>query len=243
MACDSRPASSRLRRFFLLDLPAAVVSASLCQNPIDAEGRRRSCAGLLALKGLQYYVGTIEHFAFDVSEANFGHFWPNRFGLLLHMAGGTAALFAGPFQLWSGLRTRHRLIHRWTGRIYVAGVVLGGASAFYLSFFSQPRSFGVALFGLGVAWWVTVGTAFMAIRRRRIEAHKAWMIRGYVVTSSFITFRMLIELPLWSFAGQSRLAVVLWLSWVVPLAVAEFLLRSGRSKMPTPEYLRSQSRP
>ena len=190
--------------------------------------------GLLALKGLQYYVGTIEHFAFDVSEANFGHFWPNRFGLLLHMAGGTAALFAGPFQLWSGLRTRHRLIHRWTGRIYVAGVVLGGASAFYLSFFSQPRSFGVALFGLGVAWWVTVGTAFMAIRRRRIEAHKAWMIRGYVVTSSFITFRMLIESPLWSFAGQSRLAVVLWLSWVVPLAVAEFLLRSGRSKMPTP---------
>jgi hypothetical protein len=65
----------------------------------------------------------------------------------------------------------------------------------------------------------------------------------YVVTSSFVTFRMLIELPLWSFAGQSRLAVVLWLSWVAPLAVTEFLLRAGSSEMPTHTYARSQSPP
>ena len=197
--------------------------------------------GFLAYKGLQYYVATIEHFAFDISEANFGRLWPNRLWLLLHIAGGTAALFAGPFQLWSGLRNSHRLIHRWTGRVYVAGVFLGGAAAFYLSFFSQPRSFGVALFALGVAWWVSVGTAVQAIKQYQIEAHKAWMIRGYVVTSSFVTFRILIEMPLWSFAGQSRLAVVLWLSWVAPLAVAELFLRSGRSQIPTRPYARSQS--
>ncbi len=199
--------------------------------------------GFLAYKGLQYYVATIEHFAFDISEANFGRLWPNRHWLLLHIAGGTAALFAGPFQLWSGLRNSHRLIHRWTGRLYVAGVFLGGAAAFYLSFFSQPRSFGVALFALGVAWWVSVGTAVHAISQYQIEAHKAWMIRGYVVTSSFVTFRILIELPLWSFAGQSRLAVVLWLSWLAPLAVAEFLLRSGGSEMPTRASARSLAPP
>ena len=101
----------------------------------------------------------------------------------------------------------------------------------------------MALFALGVAWWVSVGTAVHAITRYQIEAHKAWMIRGYVVTSSFVTFRILIELPLWSFAGQSRLAVVLWLSWVAPLAVAEFLLRSGGSEMPTRAYARSPAPP
>ena len=199
--------------------------------------------GFLAYKGLQYYVATIEHFAFDISEANFGRLWPNRLWLLLHITGGTAALFAGPIQLWSGLRNSHRLIHRWTGRVYVAGVFLGGAAAFYLSFFSQPRSFGVALFALGVAWWVSVGTAVHAITRYQIEAHKAWMIRGYVVTCSFVTFRILIEMPLWAFAGQSRLAVVLWLSWVAPLAVAELLLRSGRSQIPTRPCAPSQSLP
>ena len=181
--------------------------------------------GFLAYTGLQYYAATIEHFALDYSEANFGRFWPNRFWLLLHISGGTAALFAGPFQLWSGLRDSHRRVHRWTGRVYVAGVLVGGAAAFYLSFFSQPRSFGVALFALGVAWWVTVGTAVVAIKRQRIDAHRTWMIRGYVVTFSFVTFRMLIEMPLWSFACHARLAVVLPLACVAPLAMIEALLR------------------
>jgi hypothetical protein len=194
--------------------------------------------GFLAYKGLQYYASTIEHFAFDYSEPNFGRFWPNRFWLLLHIAGGTAALFAGPFQLWSGLRDSHRLIHRWTGRVYVAGVLVGGVAAFYLSFFSQPRSFGIALFALAVAWWVTVGVAIVAVKQYRIEAHKAWMIRGYVVTFSFVTFRMLIEMPLWSVVGEARLASVLWVSWVAPLTVTEVVLRSVRSELFTRAYLR-----
>jgi uncharacterized membrane protein YozB (DUF420 family) len=189
--------------------------------------------GFLAFKGLQYYASTIEHFAFDYSQTNFGRFWPNRFWLLLHIVGGTAALFTGPFQLWSGLRDSHRRIHRWTGRVYIAGVLVGGAAAFYLSFFSQPRSFGIALFALGVAWWVTVGTAVVAIKQYRVDTHRAWMIRGYVVTFSFVTFRMMIEMPLWSFAGGSQLAVVLWVSWVVPLTVTEVVLRSARSELST----------
>ena len=74
----------------------------------DAQSRDRSGARLPGVKGLRSYVATIEHFAFDISEANFGRLWPNRFWLLLHITGGTAALFAGPFQLWSGLRNSHR---------------------------------------------------------------------------------------------------------------------------------------
>jgi hypothetical protein len=195
--------------------------------------------GFLAYKGLYYYASTIEHFAFDYSEANYGRLWPNRFWLFLHIAGGTLALFAGPFQLWSGLRDRHRPIHRWTGRVYVTGVLLGGVAAFYLAFFSQPRSFGIALFAMAVAWWVTVGVAIVAVKQYRIEAHRAWMIRGYVVTFSFVTFRMLIEMPLWSMAGDARLAVVLWVSWVAPLAVIEVVLRSARSEVSSRAYLRA----
>lgn len=187
--------------------------------------------GFAAYKGLQYYASTIEHFAFDYSEVNYGRLWPNRFWLFLHIAGGTVALFAGPFQFWSGLRDRHRAIHRWTGRVYVTGVLLGGAAAFYLSFFSRPRSFAVALFALAVAWWVTVALAIVAVKQYWIEAHKAWMIRGYVVTFSFVTFRMLIEMPLWSMVGDARLAVVLWVSWVAPLTLTEVVVRSARSEL------------
>jgi uncharacterized membrane protein len=186
--------------------------------------------GFLAYNGLRFYAGTLEHFAFDYSEANFGRFWPHRHRLLLHIGGGTAALFAGPFQLWSGFRDRHRQLHRWLGRVYVSGVVLGGAAAFYLSVFSQPRSFGIALFALGVAWWGTVGAAVLAVKQYRIEAHRTWMVRGYIVTLSFVTFRLLVEMPLSSMLGEVRLAVLLWLSWVVPLAGAELAMWSIRSK-------------
>jgi hypothetical protein len=195
--------------------------------------------GFLAYGALLFYAKTIEHFAFDYSQANYGRFWHNRFWLLLHIAGGTAALFAGPFQLWSGLRDRYRLLHRWTGRGYVTGVLVGGAAAFYLSFFSEPRSFGVALFTLGLAWWVTVGMALVAVKRYRIETHKAWMIRGYVVTFSFVTFRLLIEMPIWSVVGEARLAVVLWVGWMVPLIATEVVLRSARSEPSTRVYLRA----
>jgi Predicted membrane protein (DUF2306) len=107
---------------------------------------------------------------------------------LLHVAGGSAALFFGPFQLWSGLRQRHLSIHRWTGRLYLGGVFVGGAAAFFLSFYTQPRDFGVALFVQATAWWLSVGMGFLAIKRYRIEVHKAWMIRGYVVTSRLSPF-------------------------------------------------------
>jgi uncharacterized membrane protein len=189
---------------------------------------RKAAVGLavafLAYEGLSYYLSTVEHFEFDVSEANFGRLWPNRFWLFLHFTGGTAALFTGPLQLWSGVRDRHREIHRWIGRVYVAGVFLAGGSAFYLSVFTRPRSFGVALFVLAVAWWFTVSRAFWAVKHHRITSHQVWMMRGYALTMSFVSFRVLNELPLWTFAGEARLAVVLWVSWVLPLALTELLL-------------------
>jgi len=181
--------------------------------------------GFLAYEALHFYVQDVGHFVLDYSEPSWGRAWPRRFWLMLHMTGATLALFCGPFQLWSGLRRRHLSIHRWTGRLYAGGVLVGGATAFYLSFYTPPRNFGVALFGLATAWWFTVGMALLAIKRHRIEAHKEWMIRGYVVTFSFVTFRWWVDLPLWSSLGVARLATVLWFSWVAPLVLTEVLLR------------------
>jgi Predicted membrane protein (DUF2306) len=48
-----------------------------------------------------------------------------------------------------------------------------------------PRS----LFMLCVAWVVTTGMALYAIRERRIEQHREWMLRSYTVTFAFVTYR------------------------------------------------------
>jgi uncharacterized membrane protein len=182
----------------------------------------------LAYLAADFYVGALIHFALDYSEENFGRFWPNRFWLLSHIAGGSLALLVGPFQLWSGLRHRALSVHRWTGRLYVAGVLLGGTSAFYLVRHASPPGFAVALFALAVAWWTTVAAGVAAVKRHRLDVHKRWMIRSYVVTFSFVTFRWWLDAPVWSALGASRLAVVLWASWVVPLAVVEVAFRARR---------------
>ena len=111
---------------------------------------------------------------------------------------GLAAPVTGPFQLWSGLRRWNLPLHQITGHLYLAGVALAGCAAFFLAAYAEPHDFGVTLAGLAMAWWLCVGMAFVAIRRRRIEAHRQWMIRGYVLTLTFVTFRYLVDLPLWA---------------------------------------------
>lgn len=185
--------------------------------------------GLLAYEALHFYLRDPLHYILDHTRQSFGFYWPHRTALLFHITGGTLALFCGPFQLWSGLRDRHLRVHRVTGYLYVAGVALAGGAAIYLGFFTQPRDFGVALWALAAAWWTTVGMAFLAIRRRRISAHREWMIRGYVVTFAFVAFRWWVDLPIFASLGDSRYATVGWLCWVGPLLIAEVALQWRRT--------------
>lgn len=186
----------------------------------------------LAYQAIHFYLRDPLHYIVDQSEKSFGNYWPHRTALLLHITGGTLALFCGPFQLWTGLRRQALPIHRWVGYGYITGIALGGGAAFYLGSVTQPRDFGVALWGLAGAWWLTVAMAYIAIRRGRIEAHREWMIRGYVVTFAFVSFRWLVEFPIWKPLGNARFAEVAWICWVVPLMIAEVALQWRRTVGP-----------
>lgn len=186
-----------------------------------------AAVAFLAWQALQFWVRDPLHYVTDHTPKSFGHYWPNRWWLLPHIAGGTLALFLGPLQFWAGLRARHPAFHRILGRLYVLGIAIAGATGFYLSFNTTPADFGVALFTLSFAWWLTVGMAFLAIKRRRFDAHRAWMIRGYVVTFAFVAFRYLFELPLFEPLGAARASTVVWLSFVPALLVTEAVLQWG----------------
>lgn len=186
--------------------------------------------GVVATLGLIYvavsfYRQYAVHYIAVHTQASFGPYWHERDWLLVHIAGGTLALLAGPFQLWSGLGRRFLAVHRWSGRLYITGVLIAGSAAFYMSFFTQPHDFGVALFMLAVAWWTTSGMAYLAIRRHRIDAHRQWMIRSYVVTFAFVSFRWLVEQPVFQPLGPARYATVGWMCWAAPLLVAEVVLQ------------------
>lgn len=157
--------------------------------------------------------------------AQFGDaYWPRRYGLVTHIAGGSIALLVGPLQLWLG-ETRSKLAwHRALGTAYLLGVVMGAAAAYYLAL-TTPLGwiFGAGLFGLAIAWNATTAMAYLAIRRRAIEQHREWMIRSYVVTLAFVVFRAIVAALSIFGVGTlpDRLALASWACWAVPLVLLE----------------------
>lgn len=165
------------------------------------------------------------------TEASYGPMWINRPWVLAHFVGGAIALAAGLVQFSSTLRRRHPAVHRWTGRTYLVGVAIGATAAYALSLRAVLGwPFGVATFVMGTVWVGATAMAFIAIRNRRIDAHREWMLRSYVVALAFVFFRLMAVSPLLAGMGSKpeRLTALIWLSWTVPLFVAEVLLQWRR---------------
>jgi len=172
------------------------------------------------------------------TEASYRNLWVNRLWLLPHFIGGSVALLCGVLQFWAGLRSRRPDLHRWIGRTYLLGVAVGATSAYVLSFRAVLGwPFGVAAFVMASAWVSATLLAYLAIRSGQVKAHREWMLRSYVITFAFVTFRVMAVSPLFAGLGSApeRLTVLLWLSWTVPLLITEVVL-NWRSTVggPTP---------
>ncbi len=186
--------------------------------------------GILSL-AIGFILKYVFHYYLHYDQASFDPYWPRRGWLLLHITGGTLALLMGPWQFWTGLRRRNLQIHRWTGRLFLVGVAMGVTGATGLSLTTTYGwGFAVGLVGLACAWTVTTGMAYYSIRKGLVEFHKEWMIRAYVVTFAFVTFRVLSD-----YGPTSRLQpendrsiIITWVCWVVPLAITEMIFQLRR---------------
>jgi hypothetical protein len=154
------------------------------------------------------------------------HFW-----LLAHIAGGSLALLVGPFQLWMGSTRRHMPVHRKLGMLYLLSVAVASVGAFFLAVTTRRGPiFGFGLGSLAFAWIITTGLAYFAVRHRMFVQHQEWMIRSYVVTFAFVTFRMSIGLFQLFKIGTSdqRIETASWLCWAVPLLLTEAIIQGRR---------------
>jgi Predicted membrane protein (DUF2306) len=90
--------------------------------------------------------------------------------------------------------------------------------------------FGAGLFGLATAWVSTTTLAYLAIRRSLIDQHKEWMIRSYVVTFAFVTFRVIQPALQAARIGTEleQLAVAAWACWAVPLLITELVIQGRK---------------
>ena len=150
------------------------------------------------------------------------------FWLSLHAATGSGALLFGLFQFLPTDRCRNRWLHFAVGTAYVGCVFPSCVSAFYLASIT-PRG---SVFALGLScqsaiWLVATLMACINLCRRRYRKHTEWMLRSYVVTFSFVTFRSTVILLTYASVGTmaTRFNIASWVGWSIPLLVTEMALR------------------
>ncbi|MEW5829168.1 MAG: DUF2306 domain-containing protein [Chloroflexota bacterium] len=183
---------------------------------------------------------------FNSATARFATETPLRqAGLYIHAFAGGVALLVGPFQFLARLRNCFPILHRWTGRVYLVGILLGGLSAFLIA--PGIRSGMVGEFGLillGILWLWTGWMAYSNIRAGNVEVHREWMTRNYALTFAAVTLRLWLgiligtQIPLLEtrYGGDFEALftevyrVVMWISWVPNLIVAEMLVERRRNR-------------
>lgn len=150
--------------------------------------------------------------------------------LFAHIVTASFGLFTGPFLLWSGFRRSPLPVHRTIGLVYLIGGGLGTSAGILLSTMVTHRApaFYLGTFVLGVVWLTAAAMAYRAIRSRRIDAHREWMIRSYVLTWSFVGCRIP-DLQLVQSLGPGGDTTILWATWSVPLFLTEVVLQWRRT--------------
>jgi hypothetical protein len=205
----------------ILDIPRPVASS------------RRRTAVLLVLAALAAVVFVAGAAMPYLVSSSYGppEYAPRRGWLLVHIIGGIIALLTGPVQLWLGLSDRVMGWHRRIGIGYMTGVGIGSVGAFYMATHTDfGWVFGAGLFALAVAWVTTTTLAYLAIRRSLIDQHKEWMIRSYVVTFAFVTFRVIQPTLQAAHVGTplEQLAAAAWACWAVPLLITELIIQGRK---------------
>jgi len=209
----------------------ATVSVPSGSSTFNREVKRTAVvAGWIGLVGLavEFVFKYVLFYYRHCDAASFDPYWPRRGWLFLHINGGMLALLSGPWQFWTGLRRKHMAIHRWTGRLFLLGVAMGVTGSVGLAVTTTYGwGFATGLMALASAWLATSGMAYLTIRRGLVELRKEWMIRAYVVTFAFVTFRVLHDYGLTSrLQPEGDRAITLsWASWVVPLALTEMIFQ------------------
>lgn len=151
--------------------------------------------------------------------------------LFVHSLGGVLFGLLGPLQFAGVIKRRFGRLHRVTGRVFVAaGLLLALSSLRLLAEFPTPSTWvlTIARLAAGVGLAAAMITALVAVLRRDIPRHRAWMIRAYAVGMGAATISF-IMLPIFLITGNAvegyAADMLFVLSWVINITIAEWVIR------------------
>lgn len=158
--------------------------------------------------------------------------------IFTHVITGVAFTLLGVLQVTPDLRARHMGLHRRLGRVLGPAALLAGLTAVWMNaIFPAPggaaQQWVTGLFGVVMTLCVALG--LIAVYRREIANHRAWMLRGYALGLGAGTQRLII-LPMLALNGweltQGIILAAVTLGWALNLAVAEWTIRAPRLDRP-----------
>ena len=150
----------------------------------------------------------------------------------LHIAGAALYVLLGQLQFAAGFRRRAPHWHRVAGRLLVISGLLVALSALWMTLTLPHRPGGgdilfVARLVFASVMIAALTLGFVAIRRGDVPSHRNWMTRAYAIglgAGTQVPVLMLAEIMVGRPDDLVR-AVLMGGSWVVNLAVAEWVIR------------------
>jgi uncharacterized membrane protein YozB (DUF420 family) len=192
-------------------------------------------AGLLLLSTVPVAAG-----AFRLTQLTVGaditpekaRFFAAPIPVLVHIVGATLYCVLGAFQFVASLRRRRSRWHKAVGRVLIpAGLSAALAGLWMTLFYPRPVGDGDLLavfrvvFGSGMVASILLG--LVAIRRRDVPQHRAWMARAYAIALGAGT-QAVIFVPVFLLGrtpDELEKALLMATAWLVNLAVAEWIIR------------------
>lgn len=150
-----------------------------------------------------------------------------------HILPGIAFMLIGPLQFIPSIRLHWPKMHRISGRIFIVCGVLAAVTALGVEFVFPLRGGHVkraAIVVFSCALIVSLALALRHAVQRRIDAHRAWVIRGYAIGLALSTTRLYFLPTYFIFGNPGTLAagLVTWTGFCVNILVAEWIVRRLR---------------
>ncbi len=152
-----------------------------------------------------------------------------KLAFFTHVYTAVLVLPAGFTQFSVYIRRKLPQLHRYTGWLYAAVVVmLAGPSGLYMGVYANGGLISQISFVLLASLWIGF-TAIAIIKAIKgdYKAHREFLIRSFALTLSAITLRAWKYLLVFLFEPRPMdvYQIVAWLGWIPNLIIAEMIIR------------------
>lgn len=183
---------------------------------------------LFFLTGWYYFSFRLDvHFLKEKQDVVHNLFWITAF--YIHISGGMLAIITGPVQFLKAVRSRYWAFHRAVGKVYLFAIlIMAGPSGLFMAFYAEGGPISIVGFTvMALLWLFTTWKALEAIRARKINEHRNWMVRSYAMCFAAVTLRLWMPTATYYLGISPEFAVTVsaWVSWIPNLIVAELLIR------------------